>query len=120
MAKFDKHFKTVDGKEYITAYNEQGTGAWIPPDPGNRDYIKMMKEVDAKTSEIVDVDDTNWPPPSWTDIRAKRDELLKETDYLNFSDTGTMTDGIKAYRQALRDVPQDNDKPENVTWPTKP
>ena len=31
-----------------------------------------------------------------------------------------MTDGIKAYRQALRDVPQDNDKPENVTWPTKP
>ena len=33
---------------------EYGSSVSIPHDPGNIDYAKMMKEVDAGTSEIID------------------------------------------------------------------
>ena len=51
--------------------------------------------------------------------RAKRDDLLKETDHFGLSDV-TMTDAMTAYRQALRDVPQQAGFPQTITWPTKP
>ena len=51
--------------------------------------------------------------------RATRDNLLKETDHFALSDV-TMTDAMKTYRQALRDVPQQSEFPNTITWPTKP
>ena len=51
--------------------------------------------------------------------RSERDELLKATDHYGLSDV-TMTDAITAYRQALRDVPQQAGFPSSITWPTKP
>ena len=51
--------------------------------------------------------------------RATRDTLLKETDHFALSDV-TMTDAMRTYRQALRDVPQQSEFPNTITWPTKP
>ena len=51
--------------------------------------------------------------------RATRDNLLKETDHFALSDV-TMTDAMRTYRQALRDVPQQSEFPNTITWPTKP
>jgi hypothetical protein len=51
--------------------------------------------------------------------RATRDDLLKATDHYGLSDV-TMTDAMMAYRQALRDVPQQAGFPQTITWPTKP
>jgi len=51
--------------------------------------------------------------------RAERDRLLKETDHYGMSDV-TMSDAMKTYRQALRDVPQQTDFPGTITWPDKP
>jgi hypothetical protein len=51
--------------------------------------------------------------------RAKRDDLLKDTDHYGFSDV-TMSEEMTAYRQALRDVPQQEGFPNSITWPTKP
>ena len=51
--------------------------------------------------------------------RATRDNLLKATDHYGLSDV-TMTDAMAAYRQALRDVPQQAGFPQTITWPTKP
>ena len=51
--------------------------------------------------------------------RDTRDTLLKETDHFALSDV-TMTDAMRTYRQALRDVPQQSEFPNNITWPTKP
>ena len=51
--------------------------------------------------------------------RATRDELLKATDHYGLSDV-SMTDAMAAYRQALRDVPQQAGFPQTITWPTKP
>jgi hypothetical protein len=51
--------------------------------------------------------------------RAKRDNLLKATDHYGLSDV-SMTEAMTAYRQALRDVPQQAGFPQTITWPTKP
>ena len=51
--------------------------------------------------------------------RSKRDGLLKETDHYGLSDV-TMSDAMKTYRQALRDVPAQSGFPNSITWPEKP
>jgi hypothetical protein len=51
--------------------------------------------------------------------RDVRNTLLKETDHYALSDV-TMTDAMKTYRQALRDVPQQTDFPGTISWPEKP
>ena len=55
-------------------------------------------------------------------LRERRNRLLAETDFYGNSDV-TMSDDMKTYRQALRDLPAGKDtveKCDNVTWPTKP
>ena len=55
-------------------------------------------------------------------LRERRNRLLAETDFYGNSDV-TMSDDMKTYRQALRDLPSGKDtveKCENATWPTKP
>ena len=55
---------------------------------------------------------------SWRQLRWKRDELLEETDWWMMR--GNPTEDQLAYRQALRDLPENTDDPANPTWPTKP
>ena len=52
-------------------------------------------------------------------LRSKRNQLLTETDYLALSDS-TLTDEMRSYRQALRDLPANTEDPANPVWPTKP
>ena len=55
-------------------------------------------------------------------LRERRNRLLAETDFYGNSDV-TMSNDMKTYRQALRDLPEGKDtveKCENATWPTKP
>ena len=55
-------------------------------------------------------------------LRARRNQLLAETDFYGNSDV-TMSDDMTTYRQALRDLPNGKDtvdKCNNATWPTKP
>ena len=52
-------------------------------------------------------------------LRSKRNHLLAETDYLALADA-TLTDEMRAYRQALRDLPANTTDPANVVWPVKP
>ena len=42
---------------------------------------------------------------AWSNLRAKRTQLLAETDYLALSDA-TLSADMRTYRQALRDLPQ--------------
>ncbi len=55
----------------------------------------------------------------WTAVRRDRDRRLAETDYLALSDS-TLASNMKTYRQSLRDVPEDNSDPDNISWPSKP
>jgi len=55
-------------------------------------------------------------------LRAKRNQLLAETDFYALSDV-TMSDDMKTYRQDLRDLPDGKDtvdKCNNATFPDKP
>ena len=56
---------------------------------------------------------------AWVALRARRDELLAETDWWASSDL-TMSDAQKAYRRALRDLPANTSDPSNASWPNKP
>ena len=62
------------------------------------------------------------PARALADLRSRRNRLLAETDFYGNSDM-TMSDEMKTYRQALRDLPNGKDtvaKCTNATWPTKP
>ena len=62
-------------------------------------------------------------PENVDHIRSERDRLLKESDWMALSDSATMTDEWKAYRQALRDLPADATFDENgmvIDWPQDP
>ena len=52
-------------------------------------------------------------------LRSKRNQLLTETDYLALADS-TLTDEMRDYRQALRDLPANTVDPANPVWPVKP
>ena len=55
----------------------------------------------------------------WTAVRRDRDRRLAETDFLALSDQ-TLSNSMKTYRDSLRDVPEDNSDPDNISWPSKP
>jgi predicted metal-binding protein len=54
-------------------------------------------------------------------IRAERDALLSASDWTQLPDIPEATrEAWAAYRQALRDVPQQVNFPDAVVWPEKP
>ena len=55
-----------------------------------------------------------------TELRTERDSRLAETDWWDMSDTATMTDAQKTYRQALRDITKTATSLNDVVWPNKP
>jgi hypothetical protein len=76
--------------------------------------LKNIKTADQVTTEKFE--------QSMQNIRAKRNYLLAQTDYLALSDQ-TMTAEMTAYRQALRDITNGLTTVadvEAVVFPTKP
>lgn len=54
------------------------------------------------------------------EVRSKRDYLISQTDYLlqpDYPISAKDLEKVKAYRQALRDVPSQEGFPDNVVWP---
>lgn len=58
--------------------------------------------------------------PTASEVRSQRDDLLAQTDWMMLPDSGRDTPELRAYRQALREVPQQPGFPFDVVWPTKP
>lgn len=57
------------------------------------------------------------------EVRSKRDRLIADTDYLLMNDYPISEEDlavVKAYRTALRDVPQQEGFPYEVVWPEVP
>ena len=92
--------------------------AVIPFDEDNKDYREYLEWVaEGNTAEAAEK-----YAITWDEIRATRDQILRDTDW-------TMTSGATvdqaqwaAYRQVIRDIPQTyKDKtPADVVWPTQP
>ena len=82
-----------------------------------------------KTQTVIDSEATTL---RWTQVRAERDKLLKKADGttmrhteqealdIDTTLTATQYQSVLQYKQDLRDVPEDQDDPFNITWPTWP
>ena len=93
---------------YTTSEDDTGLGKEIWD---NRDNLDIA-EYEGLSDEILA-----------NQIRAKRDSLLEQTDYLVTSDYPINDDRlakIKIYRQALRDISEQSGFPRSITWPEKP
>ena len=110
------------------------------------EFKEMFRKVTGATADntAIESDDTSKWGVTWKEVsdkmtaidaaapmkelRRQRDEKLAETDWTALSDV-TLSDNMKTYRQALRDLPASADGKdaslkdgvlENVTWPQKP
>lgn len=52
--------------------------------------------------------------------RNRRDVLLRDSDWSVLTDAPTDKTAWQAYRQELRDVPQQEGFPNSINWPTEP
>ena len=98
--------KATEVTEEVTSGKKRGDTTVV----GDKD-----KETVTVTHTAVDQTDSE----QWAEIRASRDIRLAETDYYALSDV-TMSDEMKTYRQALRDLPASKSNPDDIVWPTKP
>ena len=80
----------------------------------------------AEEETARDAEEQAWadaaPARALADLRSKRDNLLKATDYLALSDN-TLSADMTTYRQSLRDITDGLTTVEDVdavTFPTKP
>ncbi len=101
--------------------DDPSTIGWINPE-----NVPSIEQINAKFQEL------NAAEPMRL-LRQERNIKLSETDWMSFSDSPTMTDAWRTYRQALRDLPQ-NFSPiidiitedgypivkEQTDWPEKP
>ena len=99
------------------------------PDTGTVYNIKWSDKKTKVTVDEVEIEthftgddtakDARILAEKWTAVRRDRDRRLAETDFLALSDS-TLSSTMKTYRQSLRDVPEDNSDPDDVSWPVKP
>ena len=95
-------FRDVSENETISvkpAWLDECISAWDTADAAYQEAVNNIDPADA--------------------ARFERDSLLSRTDWWATSDR-TMTAEQTAYRQALRDITNQDGFPDNVTWPTKP
>ena len=101
-----------DGTDWVLEQDESSiarfdfTTADFPnaPVPEKPDYNPDEREAEQKANEV----------------RAQRDALLAETDWTQVPDAPVDAQLWADYRQALRDVPQQEGFPFDINWPTKP
>jgi len=123
------------------ALQELGITEWVlRGEPTNSDeFASMFRKVIGTTENNTAIESDNsadWPEGlTWDaveekmdeltaaepmkELRAERDRLIAATDWWASSDL-TMTDAQTAYRQALRDITDDANSLDEVTWPTAP
>lgn len=92
----------------------------------NGERIQLTAEEEAQR----DAEEQAWNNGAFdraiADVRAKRDNLLKASDWevIMAKEKGTtLSAGFKTYRQDLRDITEGVSTVEdvnNITWPTKP
>jgi hypothetical protein len=92
--------------------------ACIPPDGGNRDYREYLEWVEEGNEPLP----LEQAPLTWDDIRTKRDQLIRESDWTMVQDATVNQAAWAQYRQILRDLPQTyaSVSPDKVVWPEQP
>ena len=114
---YKKTRKASSGEVDTKGIIRKEDGAYIPIDEANKDYQDYLEWAKTNTIEEAAAETL-----TWDDIRDKRDQILRTTDWT--MTTGATVDQAQwaAYRQVIRDIPQTyKDKtPDDVVWPTQP
>jgi len=82
-------------------------------------YVENGKVYTVKVESTTLEEQTNLINQQWVNVRSERDYKLQETDWRASSDL-TLSDAWKTYRNELRQIPQTQTDPYNITWPTEP
>ena len=84
-------------------------------------------ESNADPKPTAEMLDAAWPAVrdarKWAQVRAERDRLLAECDWTQVADaplSSAEKEAWAVYRQALRDIPQTQDDPDDIVWPETP
>jgi len=111
--KYKEYKNPIISDEKIYLRIEDNGSQFISCNENNEDFKVWVAE--GNTPEAAE-------STSWADIREKRNQILKDTDWT--MTTGSTVDQAQwaAYRQNVRDIPQTyKDKtPDDVIWPTQP
>ena len=105
-------------KTSLKRADADGNVAFVPADPGNRDYAEFLAWLDEGNTPLpVPVEEVTWET-----IRAKRDQLIRDSDWTMIPGATVDQSQWAAYRQILRDIPQTYAEvgPESVVWPLIP
>lgn len=110
---------TLEGKQ---AYAVFADGSKIKLWPYNKAKYAVGQTVMMKRYKLVEI-----PEPTTEEVaaqvRAQRDSMIAQTDYLMMSDYPISEEDktlLETYRQALRDIPEQEGFPSNVQWPVAP
>ena len=119
MALYKLHKDPLTGEtDFVFKNLDNPPHSCIPFDEGNSDYQEYKEWLAAGNTPEAASENVL----TWDDIRLKRDNILKDTDWT--MKTGATVDQAQwaAYRQVIRDIPQTyKDKtPDDVVWPTQP
>lgn len=93
---------TIDGQEWS-----------VPMISGNRHY-------DAIIEQGIEIAPYVEPTKTAEEIRTERNQLLAASDWTQVADAPVDQATWATYRQALRDLTEQDGFPETVNWPIKP
>lgn len=116
--KFPDGFTRTDSSTFIQEELERAgyTGPFtIPTSDSKTETIEWTG-----TEFLVRPYNTQELEEQWNKIRAQRDQLLKDSDWTQIEDYEFDLPNIedwKSYRQALRDLPDTQTNPFDITWP---
>lgn len=82
-------------------------------------YVEGGKAYNVKVESTTADEQTALTIQKWVSVRHERDLKLQATDWRASSDL-TLSDAWKNYRNDLRQIPQTQSDPFNITWPTEP
>jgi hypothetical protein len=105
-----------EGYYVITVWKpyDHATEKLVSAAPHLYDGMCCLVDVEPLTAEELEARvDTQWQV-----IRTQRNQMLKDTDWTQLSDSPVDKAEWATYRQALRDITKQDD-PFNITWPNQ-
>jgi hypothetical protein len=99
--------------EWTVVADDYNSLEWYPSNNIDKPTEEELRAFDAEVSLEL----------RWDKVRNQRTRLLTACDWTQLTDSPLSTEQKTAwttYRQQLRDIPQQQVEPEDVTWPSQP
>lgn len=110
-------FMAENGCLPVTVWKQHdATQKLVSCDPYIEDGQVFTVQVASKTQEELDAESEIIAQKA----RAKRNQLLKDSDWTQLADATVDKAAWAVYRQALRDLPSQDGFPANIVWPNDP